>query len=150
MSRILSPKPTRHDVASLGGTRLEIPLKTGHNWSDETAESTLSSGSSDYSKAMIAGGLQVARSKPVKRALICRGALFYPFQPARASWISKALISKQQVGVNIIVAVSEYVEHYRHLRTRAVQPFPHRLHGNLRSLLLWKSEHARADATERD
>ena len=40
----MSPKPTKRDIASFGGTRSVSMPKTGCNWSDGTAEPTPSSG----------------------------------------------------------------------------------------------------------
>ena len=47
LPRLLSPKLTKHDMVLLGGTRLETALKTGRNWSDETAETLPPSGNSE-------------------------------------------------------------------------------------------------------
>ena len=44
LSQLLSPKPTKHDMASFGGTRSVSMPKTGCNWNDGTAEPTPSSG----------------------------------------------------------------------------------------------------------
>ena len=43
LPRLLSPKPTKHDMVLLGGTRFETARKNECNRSDGTAESTLSS-----------------------------------------------------------------------------------------------------------
>ncbi len=45
LSQLLSPKPTKRDIASFGGTRSVSMPKTGCNWNDGTAEPTPSSGS---------------------------------------------------------------------------------------------------------
>lgn len=45
LPRFLSPKPTKRDVVSSGGTRLETASKTGGNWNDGTTEPKPSSGS---------------------------------------------------------------------------------------------------------
>lgn len=45
LSRLLSPKPTKHDMVLPGGTRFALSLKTGCNWNDRTAEPNPSSGS---------------------------------------------------------------------------------------------------------
>lgn len=44
LSQLLSPKPTKRDIASFGGTRSVSMPKTGCNWNDGTAEPTPSSG----------------------------------------------------------------------------------------------------------
>lgn len=48
LSQVLSPKPTKRDMVSPGGTRLETALKTGRNWNDETAEPLPSSGNRKF------------------------------------------------------------------------------------------------------
>lgn len=46
LSQLLSPRPTKHDMALPGGTRFETAPKTGCNWNDGTAGLKPSSGSS--------------------------------------------------------------------------------------------------------
>lgn len=45
LSRLLSPKPMKHDMVLLGGTRLETATKTGCNKNDGAAKPEPSSGS---------------------------------------------------------------------------------------------------------
>ena len=44
LPQFLSPKPTKRDMVSPGGTRLETAPKTGRNWSGGMAEPTSSNG----------------------------------------------------------------------------------------------------------
>ena len=46
LSQLLSPKPTKRDAASFGGTRLETARETRYNWNDGTTEPKPSSGNS--------------------------------------------------------------------------------------------------------
>ena len=48
LSQLLSPKPTKRDIASFGGTRSVSMPKTGCNWNDGTAEPTPSSGNRKF------------------------------------------------------------------------------------------------------
>ena len=64
LSRLLSPRPTKHDMALPGGTRFETAAKTGRNWNDGTVETLPPSGSSEhyivsYFGAMVTPWLQL-------------------------------------------------------------------------------------------
>ena len=47
LPRLLSPKPTKRDMALPGGTRLEAEPKTGCNWNDRAAKPKPLSGDSE-------------------------------------------------------------------------------------------------------
>ena len=53
LSQLLSPKPTKRDIAPFGGTRLEMPLKTGRNGNDGAAEPKPPSGSNEQAFVVI-------------------------------------------------------------------------------------------------
>lgn len=74
LSQHLSPKPTKHDMALPGGTRLETALKTGCNWNDGTTKTEPSSGNGPTTRfneeAIIVVTAEQAGEKTVKAMAI--------------------------------------------------------------------------------
>ena len=53
LSQLLSPKPTRRDIAPFRGIRFKTAQKTERNWNDGLTESESSSGSNEQAFVVI-------------------------------------------------------------------------------------------------
>ena len=80
LSQLLSPKPTRRDIAPFRGIRFKTAQKTERNWNDGLTESESSSGSNEQAFVVIIY-YQVASAVSIGAAL----AAIWAASPANAS-----------------------------------------------------------------